>query len=161
MHAPSGKFPSDPCSIFQYPIRSVKFRDSLMRSSTRVARPKTWSAQTLFVPFIFHAYECCMTKRTRVRYKNCWALLTFTKKFSPLVQLQDFDKSTFCNFTLWMTNCLVCPRTLARSWPPPHIPGNSTVFASGCIPQTPLNNCNNPGMQTRKYTRMKNRNNIN
>jgi len=34
--------------------------------------------------------------------KICCALLKFTENFAPLVRKQDFDKYTFCNFTLWM-----------------------------------------------------------
>jgi len=49
--------------------------------------------------------------------KHCCALLTFTENFALLVQLQDFDKCTFCNFTLWITHCLGCPGPSPRSCP--------------------------------------------
>jgi len=49
--------------------------------------------------------------------KYCCALLKFTESFAPQVQLQDFDKCTFCNFTLWMTHCLGCPGPSSRSCP--------------------------------------------
>jgi len=49
--------------------------------------------------------------------KNCCALLTFTENFAPLVRLQDFDKSTFCYFTLWMTHCVGWPEPSPRSRP--------------------------------------------
>jgi len=49
--------------------------------------------------------------------KNCCALLTFRENFAPLVQLQDFDKSTLCNCTLWMTHCFGCPGPSPRSCP--------------------------------------------
>ena len=47
--------------------------------------------------------------------KNCCALLTFTENFAPLVRLQDFDKRTFCYFTLWMTHCFPWPGPSPRS----------------------------------------------
>jgi len=69
LHASSGKLPSDPCSTFQWPIRSVRFRGAKMLSRTRAAWPKTWSARTFFgLLFIFHTYEWCMAKLTCVRY---------------------------------------------------------------------------------------------
>jgi len=49
--------------------------------------------------------------------KNCCALLTSTENFAPLVRLQDFDKSTFYYFTLWITHCVGWPGPSPRSCP--------------------------------------------
>jgi len=64
--------------IRQVPIRSMQHvlvsnkkrlvQGLKMRSRTRAARPKTRSVRTLFLPFIFHAYECCMANLIYVRY---------------------------------------------------------------------------------------------
>jgi len=59
---------------------------------------------------VWQSFYVCATK-------NCCALLTFTENFATLVRLQDFDKCTFCNFTLWMTHCLGCPAPSPRSYP--------------------------------------------
>jgi len=50
------------------------------------------------------------------------ALLTFAENFEPLVELQDFDKCSFCNFTLWITGAV------ASFMPLLHIIGNISVF---------------------------------
>jgi len=79
--------------------------------------PKTRSARTFFYLLYFIHMNAVWQSLYVCATKNCCALLTFTENVAPLVRLQDFDKSTFCNFTLWMTHCLGCPRPSPRSCP--------------------------------------------
>jgi len=55
-----------------------------MRTRTRAARLKSWSARTFFLHVSFYAYECCMAKLKWCATKNFCAVITFTEIFAPL-----------------------------------------------------------------------------